>query len=123
MESITVEGPTTEGPTITPKVSRSRKKSAAKASVQQEKAPVVLSQPVSTPPTNSKSIQSSFTKRNWLFKKSRPLIRQYDHQKDIGFLWSAYLRKSFALEDGLEGDAFVSVIAGVFSRFNYILVI
>lgn len=51
------------------------------------------------------------------------MIRQYDHEKDKGFLWAAYQHKSFELEDGLEREAFISAVAGLLSSFSYVLVI
>jgi hypothetical protein len=45
-----------------------------------------------------------------LFKKSRPQVRPYE-QKDNGFLWAAYLAKSFALPEGLTQEEFLVEIS------------
>lgn len=54
-------------------------------------------------------------KRDWLFKKSRPLVRPYE-TKDSGFLWAAYLNGSFDLPEGLGQEEFLVEIA---KKFDY----
>lgn len=69
-----------------------------------------------TPPQTFKSTVSSFTrdKRDWLFKKSRPEIRKYDHEKDKGFLWAAYKHGSFDLAKDLAQEDFLVELARKF---------
>jgi hypothetical protein len=124
-ESITaVEVTTTERPTSR-RARRSLTKSQAKPSALPEKAPDVSSPSVSKQTPISRSIPSSFSplsRREKLFRKSRPLIRQYEG-KDNGVLWAAYQNGSLDLRDGLTQEEFIPAVAKRFGHFPLVWVV
>ena len=61
-------------------------------------------------------------KRKRIFKKSKPLVRQY-RETDNGFLWAAYLNKSFDLPEGLDQRGFLNAISKKFGAFNLLWII
>lgn len=65
---------------------------------------------------------STFTKRQRLFKHSRPLIRKYE-AKDNGFLWAAYQKGSLPLPKDLSQEAFLIEVAKRFGGFGLLWII
>ena len=119
--SITEGEVTTTGPRTLRKARPTRTRSVPKASAPQEKAPDSSVPSVSKPQPTSRSTTSScspLSRREWLFRKSRPLIRQYE-PKDNGFLWVAYQKGSFDLPEGLTENEFLVAAA---KKFNSPLV-
>lgn len=55
-----------------------------------------------------------------MFRKSRPVIRRYEHEKDAGFLWAA--KESFGLSDVAQ-EQFVPAIAKLLGGFSLLWVI
>ncbi len=62
------------------------------------------------------------TKRDRLFRKSRPFIRQLD-SKDSGFLWAAYQNKSFDIPEGLSQADFLKAISERFGSNDLLWVV
>lgn len=55
--------------------------------------------------------------RDRLFRKDRPFIRPFQRE-DFGILWVAYKRGTFALEQGLEQEAFIEAIAPYLQQWD-----
>ena len=61
-------------------------------------------------------------KRTWLFRKSRPLVRQFE-AKDRGFMWAAYLGDAFGLSPGMTQEQFTVEMAKMFGSFPLVWII
>lgn len=60
-------------------------------------------------------------RRQRLFRKSRPFIRQFT-ESDMGWLWVAYLKGSFKIPDGLTQPEFASEVGNILGRFENFIV-
>lgn len=65
---------------------------------------------------------TSRSARDWLFKGSKPLVRQYQ-ETDNGILWAAYQAKTFDLPDGLSQEQFLVAVAQKFGGFPLLWIV
>jgi hypothetical protein len=68
------------------------------------------------------TLPSAKTKREKLFRKSRPLIRKHE-EADNKFLWAAYQKGSFQLPEGLSQTDFLIEMQKQFGDFDLLWVI
>jgi hypothetical protein len=75
------------------------------------------------------SYANAKTKRERLFKKSRPVVRRLEimdgdqYTKDLGVIWAAYKAGSFPIALDLSQEDFVAVIEGEFSKFQQMWIV
>ena len=67
-------------------------------------------------------LNSAKSKRDRLFRKSRPLIRKHE-EADNKFLWAAYQNGSFQLPEGLSQTEFLVEMTKKFGAFDLLWVI
>jgi hypothetical protein len=68
------------------------------------------------------SSNSAKSKRERLFRKSRPLIRKYE-ETDNKFLWAAYQKGSFQMPEGLSQVDFLTEMTKQFGSFDLLWIV